>query len=67
MGFQHIFDQFIGRSVTDGYEYTFARDVGNLAGFGMLYFHTLHAKRQICAINFVDLVEPQGHNFFVLH
>ena len=67
MGFQHVFDQFIGRRMADGNKDPFAGHVSDFASFRVFDFHTFDTQRHICAIDFINLMEPHRHDFFIFH
>ena len=58
VGFQHILDQFRGWCVTNRNEHTLGWNIGNLAGLGVFDLNAFDAKGAVCAIDFVNFVEP---------
>ena len=66
MGFQNVFDQFIGWRMADSNKNPFAGDVFDLAGINVFHFDTFNAQRGIGAVDFVELVEPQWFDLWVL-
>ena len=67
MGFQHVFDQLIGGRMADGNKDAFARHIRDFTGFSVFHLHAFNTQRHICTIDFVNLMEPHRHDFFILH
>ena len=66
VGLQYVLDQLIGGRMADGNKDAFAGYISDFSGFGVFYFHTFHAQRHIRTIDFINLMEPHRHDFFIL-